>query len=56
MVDTLAASYDQWWDDVQPLLVNEKAHETAPKVNPYRELYLKQFGESDAASAKKRKN
>ena len=38
----LRAAYDQWWSDVQPLLVNEDA--TGPKMNPFKELYWKQFG------------
>ena len=42
VVATLRAAYDQWWSDVQPLLVNEDA--AAPKLNPLKELYWKQFG------------
>lgn len=38
----LRAAYDQWWNDVQPLLVNETA--IGPKVNPFKERYWKQFG------------
>ena len=38
----LRAAYDQWWQDVQPLLVNENA--IGPKVNPFKALYWKQFG------------
>ncbi len=45
IVTKLAASYDQWWDEVQPFLVNENAFKTAPKINPYKELYAQQFGE-----------
>ncbi len=41
-VAKLRAAYDKWWTDVQPLLVNEDA--VGPKVNPYHELYWKQFG------------
>lgn len=42
VVKELSAAYDQWWDSVQPLLVNEKA----PLVpeNPFKTLYEKQFG------------
>ncbi len=43
IVATLRAAYDQWWTEVQPLLVNEHVT-TAPKVNPMKELYWKQFG------------
>ena len=40
--ERLAAAYDQWWTDCQPLLVNEKV--VGPKLNPFAELYWKQFG------------
>lgn len=42
VVATLRATYDQWWTDVQPLLVNENV--VGPKVNPMKELYWRQFG------------
>jgi arylsulfatase len=42
VVAKLRATYDQWWDDVQPLLVNEDA--LGPKINPLKALYWKQFG------------
>ena len=42
VVRRMAANYDQWWDSVQPMLVNEKA--PLPKFNPFKELYWKQFG------------
>ncbi len=38
----LRSAYDQWWNEVQALLVNEDA--VGPKVNPLKELYWKQFG------------
>ena len=38
----LAASYESWWSEVQPMLVNEKV--TGPRLNPFAELYWKQFG------------
>jgi arylsulfatase A-like enzyme len=38
----LESAYDKWWDTVQPQLVNEDA--IGPKVNPFKELYWKQFG------------
>ena len=38
----LRAAYDQWWSEVQPLLVNEEA--IGPKINPFKEHYWKQFG------------
>jgi arylsulfatase A-like enzyme len=52
VVAALSAAYDQWWNDVQPLLVNEDA--VGPKINPMKELYWKQFGGGpDAAMLKK---
>jgi arylsulfatase A-like enzyme len=42
VVKELDAGYDKWWDSVQPQLVNENA--LGPKVNPFKELYWKQFG------------
>ncbi len=39
---TLRTTYDQWWKEVQPLLVNENV--VGPKMNPMKELYWKQFG------------
>jgi arylsulfatase A-like enzyme len=42
VVKELDAAYDKWWDSVQPQLVNENA--VGPKVNPFKELYWKQFG------------
>jgi arylsulfatase len=38
----LRAAYEQWWTEVQPLLVNEDA--VGPKMNPFKERYWKQFG------------
>jgi len=41
-VAKLRAAYDAWWNDIQPMLVNENV--TGPKVNPFKALYWKQFG------------
>ena len=35
--------YDAWWDKTLPLLENEQAYKTAPAVNPFKELYWKQY-------------
>jgi arylsulfatase A-like enzyme len=42
----LQATYDRWWESVQPQLVNENA--VGPSINPFKALYLKQFGGSPA--------
>lgn len=34
--------YDEWWESILPCLVNEDA--VGPPVNPFKELYWKQFG------------
>jgi len=40
----LGAAYEQWWSECLPLMVNEKA--MGPRINPFQELYYKQFGGS----------
>jgi arylsulfatase A-like enzyme len=42
VVDRLEAYYDQWWTEVLPCLENENAY--GPPINPFKELYWKQFG------------
>lgn len=44
VVAELETAYDNWWQSVQPQLVNETA--AGPRLNPFRELYQKQFGKS----------
>ena len=47
----LAKAYDAWWEATLPCLENEEAYKTAPKINPFRDLYWKQFkgpGPNDA--------
>jgi arylsulfatase len=41
-VKALEAIYDRWWDEALPCLENEDA--PVPAVNPFKELYWKQFG------------
>ena len=42
IVKDLEAAYDKWWDEIIPCLENENLD--GPKVNPFKELYWKQFG------------
>jgi arylsulfatase len=42
VVKAMSAAYDTWWDEVLPCLENEDA--VGPAVNPFKELYWKQFG------------
>jgi arylsulfatase A-like enzyme len=53
VVKQLSAAYDQWWTNVLPDLVNEDAFKTAPKLNPFKEEYWKQFGGGYNSSAKR---
>jgi arylsulfatase len=43
----LAAAYETFWAEALPLMVNEKV--VGPKINPFQELYYKQFGGSPTA-------
>jgi acetyl esterase/lipase len=42
VVRRLAATYEQWWESVQPDLVNEAID--GPSENPFKTAYWKQFG------------
>jgi arylsulfatase A-like enzyme len=42
VVEKLLSAYDKWWDEILPCLENENA--VGPAVNPFKELYWKQFG------------
>jgi len=46
----LERMYDQWWQTVLPKLENEQAYQTAPRVNPFHELYWQQYGNSGATN------
>ncbi len=40
----LSGAFDRWWAECLPLMVNEDV--IGPKVNPFQELYYRQFGGS----------
>ncbi len=42
LVAAMRAAYDQWWTEILPALENENV--VGPKVNPFKDLYWKQFG------------
>ena len=42
VVAEMQAAYERWWSEVRPRMVNEGAK--GPAVNPFKELYWKQFG------------
>lgn len=50
----LQGAYDLWWTETQPYLVNENV--PAPKVNPFKALYWKQFGGGPDEALRKRMN
>lgn len=47
VVKELSAAFDRWWSECLPLMVNEKA--VGPALNPYQEMYYRQFGGSPTA-------
>lgn len=51
VVAKLRAAYDQWWNDVRPLLVNENV--TDFNNSTFRNLYAKQFGENSIPETNK---
>jgi len=48
VVKEMSAAYDKWWEEVLPCLENEDV--VGPAVNPFKELYWKQFGGGPAGS------
>jgi arylsulfatase len=42
IVAAMRSAYDQWWSEILPALENENV--VGPSVNPFKELYWKQFG------------
>ena len=44
VVAKMRVAYDQWWSEILPALENEDA--VGPAVNPFKELYWKQFGKA----------
>ena len=44
LVQEIDRDYDAWWASILPALENEDAYKTAPKVNPFKERYEKQYG------------
>jgi len=42
VIAELERAYDQWWDSVLPMMVNENV--TGPATNPFADLFYQQFG------------
>ncbi|MEY4689373.1 MAG: Arylsulfatase [Verrucomicrobiota bacterium] len=53
VVTSLRTAYEQWWREVQPLLVNENVT-GIPNINPFQERYYRQFGGSPTPEALRR--
>ncbi len=53
-VQRLSTAYDAWWTSIQPGLVNESA--TPPAMNPFKEIYWKQFHLDPSAEDLRRMN
>lgn len=51
IVARLDAEYDRWWADVVPRMVNE--HARGPRINPFKQLYWRQFGGGPSPAALK---
>ena len=49
VVKELGAAFEQWWSECLPLMVNEKA--MGPAINPFQEIYYRQFGGSPTPEA-----
>jgi len=54
VVAQMRKAYDQWWSEVLPAMENEDA--VGPKINPFKELYWKQFGGGPDAALLDRMN
>lgn len=48
VVARLQRSFDQWWSEARPLMINEGA--PLPRMNPMKELYWKQLGGAPTAA------
>ena len=47
VVKELSTAFDRFWSEAVPLMVNESV--VGPAINPFQELYYKQFGGSPTA-------
>ena len=54
VVAKLRGAYEQWWSEIQPLVVNEDAF--GPEVNPMKALYWEQFGGEPDQKTRNRMN
>lgn len=54
IVAELRHKYDRWWDEVLPCLENELV--IGPPINPFKELYWKQFGGGPSEELRRQMN
>lgn len=47
VVKELSAAFEKFWEEALPLMVNEKV--VGPRINPFQELYYRQFGGNPTA-------
>ena len=45
IVASLKATYDAWWEDIQPYLVNDGLEDVPKTLKPYHEIYRRDFGQ-----------
>ncbi len=45
IVNALKATYDAWWEDIQPHMVNDHLANIPETCKPYHELYRRDFGQ-----------
>ncbi|MFC5051830.1 sulfatase-like hydrolase/transferase [Rubritalea spongiae] len=46
IVSTLKTTYDGWWKDVRPYMINDELENVPAEHKPYHERYRKAFGEA----------
>ena len=44
IVASLKSSFDAWWEDIQPYMVNDHMTDIPETLKPYHELYRRDFG------------
>jgi len=45
IVKALKKTYDAWWEDIQPYMVNDRLKNVPKTCKPYHELYRRDFGQ-----------
>jgi len=45
IAEKLKKTYDQWWNDIQPYMINDKLENVPEEHKPYHEMYREAFGE-----------